>query len=63
MGVDGPSLGGYAKIATVISPDLSVLAQLTPGQGVRFRAVDPDEAHAAHVQARAIGNPDAVERL
>jgi antagonist of KipI len=63
MGVDGPSLGGYAKIATVISPDLSVLAQLTPGQGVRFRAIDPDEAHTAHVAARTIATPDVVERL
>ena len=31
MGVDGPSLGGYAKIATVISADLPTLAQLMPG--------------------------------
>ncbi|MGP4014820.1 biotin-dependent carboxyltransferase family protein [Saccharopolyspora sp. 5N708] len=55
MGVDGPSLGGYAKIATVISPDLSRLAQLRPGEVARFRAVDPDEAHELHVAARGVG--------
>jgi biotin-dependent carboxylase-like uncharacterized protein len=55
MGVDGPSLGGYAKIATVISPDLCRLAQVRPGEPVRFRAVDPDEAHELHLAARAIG--------
>jgi antagonist of KipI len=55
MGVDGPSLGGYAKIATVISPDLCRLAQVRPGEPVRFRAVDPDEAHELHIAARSIG--------
>jgi biotin-dependent carboxylase-like uncharacterized protein len=55
MGVDGPSLGGYAKIATVISPDLSRLAQLRPGDPVHFRAVDPDEAHDLYVACRAVG--------
>jgi biotin-dependent carboxylase-like uncharacterized protein len=63
MGVDGPSLGGYAKIATVISPDLSVLAQLVPGDPVRFRALDIDGAHDAHVTARALLTTDSVERL
>lgn len=63
MGVDGPSLGGYAKIATVISPDLSVLAQLVPGDPVRFRAVDVDDAHDAHVAARALVTTDSVEKL
>jgi allophanate hydrolase subunit 2 len=55
MGVDGPSLGGYAKIATVISPDLSRLAQLRPGDPAHFRAVDPDEAHDLYVACRAVG--------
>ncbi|MGH3171328.1 MAG: biotin-dependent carboxyltransferase family protein [Trebonia sp.] len=55
MGVDGPSLGGYAKVATVISPDLSRLAQARPGDLVRFRAVDADEAHDLHIAARAVG--------
>jgi antagonist of KipI len=63
MGVDGPSLGGYAKIATVISPDLSVLAQLLPGAYARFQALDPDEAHVAHAQGRALVTDDSLEDL
>lgn len=62
MGVDGPSLGGYAKIATVISADLSALAQLKPHDVTRFRAVDPDEAHDAYLAARAIGSPEFLDR-
>jgi biotin-dependent carboxylase-like uncharacterized protein len=61
MGVDGPSLGGYAKIATVISPDLSVLAQLKPHEVTRFQAVDPEEAEEIHLAARRIGEPDFLE--
>jgi antagonist of KipI len=36
--------GGYRKIATVISADLSLLGQITPGDEVQFRAVSPDAA-------------------
>jgi len=37
---DGPTTGGYPKIATVVSADLPALAQLVPGEGeVRFEAV------------------------
>jgi biotin-dependent carboxylase-like uncharacterized protein len=61
MGVDGPSLGGYAKIATVISPDLSRLAQVRPGELVRFRAVDADEAHDLHIAARSAATEAALE--
>lgn len=44
---DGPTTGGYPKIATVLSADLPLLAQLVPGEGeVRFTAVTVDDAHA-----------------
>lgn len=36
---DGPTIGGYNKIAVVISADLPILAQKTPGQTVRFNLV------------------------
>jgi antagonist of KipI len=37
---DGPTTGGYPKIATVMSADLDALAQLVPGDGeVRFEPV------------------------
>jgi biotin-dependent carboxylase-like uncharacterized protein len=39
--------GGYRKIATVISADLPLLAQIKPGDGIQFGAVSLDEAHLA----------------
>ncbi|HXK10128.1 MAG TPA: 5-oxoprolinase subunit PxpB [Vicinamibacteria bacterium] len=40
MGADGPTTGGYPKIATVVAADLPRLAQLVPGDGqVSFEAV------------------------
>jgi KipI family sensor histidine kinase inhibitor len=40
MLADGPTTGGYPKIATVVAADLGRLAQLVPGEGrVRFEAV------------------------
>jgi biotin-dependent carboxylase-like uncharacterized protein len=37
---DGPTTGGYPKIATVLTGDLPLLAQLVPGEGeLRFEAV------------------------
>jgi KipI family sensor histidine kinase inhibitor len=47
MGPDGPTTGGYPKIATVIGADLPRLAQLVPGDRVRFRAVGVAEARRA----------------
>jgi allophanate hydrolase subunit 2 len=45
MMADAPTTGGYPKIATVVSVDLALLAQLTPGIGrVRFQAVSLEEA-------------------
>lgn len=47
LGVDGQTIGGYPKVAHVIAADLDKLAQLRPGQSVRFEVVSIDEAHAA----------------
>lgn len=47
MLVNAQTTGGYAKIATVITPDLSVLAQARPGDRVKFRLVSVDEAQQA----------------
>lgn len=44
---DCQTVGGYPKIATVIRADLPRLAHLQPGDEIRFRAVDADEAAAA----------------
>lgn len=44
LGVDGQTIGGYPKIAQVISADLDWLGQLRPGERVRFVEVDLTEA-------------------
>lgn len=41
---DHQTTGGYPKIATVISSDLDMLAQLRPNQTLRFKAVSPQSA-------------------
>ncbi len=52
MGVDCPTTGGYAKIATVISADLSKLAQMKAGDKISFVRCDEDEAVAALIAER-----------
>jgi allophanate hydrolase subunit 2 len=39
------TVGGYAKIATVIAADIPRVAQATPGDPVRFERVDLETAH------------------
>ncbi len=39
------TIGGYAKIATVITPDLFRIAQARPGDRIRFHRVTLAEAH------------------
>lgn len=52
---DAQTVGGYAKIATVIRADLPRLAQLRPGAELRFAAVTRAEALAArHQQIEAL---------
>ncbi len=42
--------GGYTKIATVISTDLSKIAQAIPGYRVRFQKVTLEEAHRIYLE-------------
>lgn len=42
--MDGPTAGGYPKIATVITADLPKLAVMPPGGRVRFKEVTPEAA-------------------
>ena len=46
MLADAQTTGGYAKIATVISADVPLLARRRPGTPVRFAAVTQAEAEA-----------------
>jgi len=44
---DRQTTGGYAKIATVISADISLAGQLLPGDEIRFAVCTPADALAA----------------
>ena len=44
---DGPTTGGYPKVAAVISADLRLVAQSRPGTKLRFKAVSMEEAVGA----------------
>jgi antagonist of KipI len=48
------TMGGYAKSAAVITPDLNRVAQTRPGQKIRFREVTLSAAHAALQHQRRI---------
>jgi biotin-dependent carboxylase-like uncharacterized protein len=39
------TVGGYTKIATVISPDIGKVGQAKPGDQIHFRQVEIDKAH------------------
>jgi KipI family sensor histidine kinase inhibitor len=47
---DRQTLGGYPKIAAAIAADIPLLAQLEPGNSVRFSEVSLQEAEALHLQ-------------
>lgn len=47
MGVENPTAGGYAKIATVISADLGKMGQIPPKGKLTFRKVTAEEGIAA----------------
>lgn len=44
---DGPTTGGYTRIATVIRADIGVAGQASPGDSLSFRVCTPAEALAA----------------
>ena len=50
---DRGTTGGYTKLATIISVDLPLLAQATPGDVVTFQSVTLEEAHALLRQQEA----------
>jgi biotin-dependent carboxylase-like uncharacterized protein len=48
LGVDGQTIGGYPKIAQVISADVDKLGQLRPGEPVRFAKISLQEAESIY---------------
>lgn len=45
LGIDRQTIGGYPRIGVVATVDLSKLAQLRPGETVRFHEIQTHEAH------------------
>ena len=54
---DGQSVGGYTKIATVISTDLPRLVRKQPGMVVRFAAVSQGQAKRSRVSTKRGSQP------
>ncbi|MDY3553618.1 biotin-dependent carboxyltransferase family protein [Gemmata sp. JC717] len=54
LGADGQTIGGYPKVAHVIRADLDRLAQLRPGDRVRFVRVSSAEAEDAARERAAL---------
>jgi 5-oxoprolinase (ATP-hydrolysing) subunit C len=52
LGVDGQTIGGYPKIAQVVSADADKLGQLRPGESVRFIRVSLEQAENLFRQKR-----------
>lgn len=46
---DRQTTGGYPRIGEVASVDLPLIAQLKPGDGLRFRPIDVDDAQALYL--------------
>src|SRR5207237_866837 len=53
LGVDGQTIGGYPKIAQVISADLDKLAQLRSGARIEFQQVNLAEAEKLYQEKQA----------
>ena len=58
MTADHQTTGGYAKIAAVIPTDLPVLAQMKPGEHIRFESVSEENALACYMACM-----ESVDRL
>jgi antagonist of KipI len=54
LGVDGQTIGGYPKIAQVISADLDALGQMRPGEKVVFRRVSREDAERRYREQQAL---------
>jgi allophanate hydrolase subunit 2 len=53
LGPDGPTIGGYPKVAVVVDADLDRLGQLRPGDEVRFEQVSLGDARSLRQEREA----------
>jgi antagonist of KipI len=51
---DRQTTGGYSRIANVISADLTLLAQMIPGDHIRFREISLKEAQSLYIAREKI---------
>ena len=59
--VDSPSIGGYARIAIVISTDMARIGQVRPFEETRFVRISHEDAVAVLGEQEAlIANPDII---
>ena len=61
LGVDSPSIGGYARIATVISTDMSKVGQTRPLEVTRFVRTFSEAAVAVLKQQEALISESSVQ--
>jgi antagonist of KipI len=54
MGRDCPTTGAYAKIGCIVTPDVSRLAQMQPGDSFRFQEVSVAEAYTISREASTL---------
>ncbi len=52
MMADRQTIGGYPKVATIISADLPRFAQRPPGQHIQFAAITPEDARQQALSSR-----------
>ncbi|HCU88465.1 MAG TPA: allophanate hydrolase [Gammaproteobacteria bacterium] len=61
MGTENPTVGGFAKIATVISTDIATAGQMQPGDIARFKPVSVDKAlELAEAAAALVGTHNII---
>ena len=58
---DRQTTGGYARIANVISVDLTLIAQLKPGDRIRFREISLEKAQELFKARKKINPPPGSE--
>ena len=61
LGVDSPSIGGYARIAVVISTDMARIGQIRPFEETRFIRISHEDAVAVLAEQESlIADPDIL---
>ena len=63
LAVDGVSMGGYVKIACLITADMDRMAQLRIGDSMKFENVTVDEARTILKQAEEKVSEENIEKI